>query len=154
RGGPGLEYGFVLHDIGKIAIPDQVLAKPGRLTDSERRLIEKHTILGEQMVGGAALLRGQGARVVRNHHERWDGRGYPDRLAGEQIPLVARIVAVADAFDAMTSDRSYRSCLSLDEALEQVRQGAGSQFDPECARAMLSLRPRLAEMVQQDEAEI
>ena len=80
---PSLEFGFILHDIGKIAIPDAVLAKPEPLTARERRLLETHTVLGEQMVGDAALLRGQGARVVRSHHERWDGRGYPDGLGGK-----------------------------------------------------------------------
>ncbi len=128
---PGLEYGFILHDIGKIGIPDTVLAKPGPLTDSERRLIETHTVLGEQMVGEAALLRGQGARVVRSHHERWDGRGYPDRLAGEDIPLGARIFSIADALDAMTSNRPYRPAGPWEEAVAEITTRAGTQFDPD-----------------------
>jgi response regulator RpfG family c-di-GMP phosphodiesterase len=128
---PGLEYGFILHDVGKIGIPETVLAKPGPLTDSERRLIETHTVLGEQMVGEAALLRGQGARVVRSHHERWDGRGYPDRLARDDIPLGARIFSIADALDAMTSSRPYRPAGTWDDAVGEIAVQAGRQFDPD-----------------------
>ena len=132
---PGLEYGFILHDIGKIGIPEAVLRKPGPLTESERRLIETHTILGEQMVGEAALLRGHGARVVRSHHERWDGQGYPDRLAREDIPLGARIFSIADALDAITSDRPYRPASTWEEAAAEIAAGAGTQFDPEVVDA-------------------
>jgi response regulator RpfG family c-di-GMP phosphodiesterase len=128
---PGLEYGFILHDIGKIGIPDNVLTKPGPLTEAERRLIESHTVLGEQMVGEAALLRGEGARVVRSHHERWDGAGYPDRLSGDEIPIGARIFSIADALDAMTSDRPYRPAGSWDEAAREIVRRSGTQFDPE-----------------------
>jgi response regulator RpfG family c-di-GMP phosphodiesterase len=128
---PSLEYGFILHDVGKIAIPDTVLAKPEPLTEAERRLLETHPILGEQMVGQAALLRGHGARVVRSHHERWDGRGYPDNLDGEDIPLGARIFSVADALDAMTSDRPYRRAGPWEDAVSEIVQRAGTQFDPE-----------------------
>jgi response regulator RpfG family c-di-GMP phosphodiesterase len=128
---PSLEYGFILHDVGKIAIPDTVLAKPEPLTEAERRLLETHPILGEQMVGQAALLRGQGARVVRSHHERWDGRGYPDNLSGEDIPLGARVFSIADALDAMTSDRPYRRAGPWDDAVSEIVQRAGTQFDPE-----------------------
>jgi response regulator RpfG family c-di-GMP phosphodiesterase len=128
---PGLEYGFILHDIGKIGIPDRILGKPGTLSKSERSLMETHTILGEQMVGGAALLRGQGARIVRSHHERWDGTGYPDRMRGEDIPLAARIFTIADALDAITSDRPYRAARSWKSAVGEITSRAGSQFDPE-----------------------
>jgi len=128
---PGLEYGFILHDIGKIGIPDEVLRKPGPLTDSERRLIETHTVLGEQMVGDAALLRGRGAEVVRSHHERWDGRGYPDGVSRHDIPLGARIFSIADALDAITSDRPYRAARSWDDAAAEIVARAGTQFDPE-----------------------
>ncbi|TMK77214.1 MAG: response regulator [Actinobacteria bacterium] len=127
---PGLEYGFILHDVGKIGIPDHVLAKPGPLTEAERRLIESHTVLGEQMVGEAALLRGQGARVVRSHHERWDGEGYPDHLAADEIPLGARIFTIADALDAMTSERPYRRAGSWEDAVSEIEARAGTQFDP------------------------
>ena len=128
---PGLEYGFILHDIGKIGIPDKVLTKPGPLTEAERRLIESHTILGEQMVGEAALLRGEGARVVRSHHERWDGKGYPDALSEADIPIGARIFSIVDALDAMTSDRPYRPAGTWDEAAREIVRRAGTQFDPE-----------------------
>ena len=127
---PSLEYGFILHDIGKIAIPDAILAKPEPLTPSERRLLETHTVLGEQMVGDAVLLRGQGARVVRSHHERWDGRGYPDGLGGENIPLGARVFSVADTLDAMTSDRPYRRAGTWEDAMTEIVGQAGAQFDP------------------------
>jgi response regulator RpfG family c-di-GMP phosphodiesterase len=128
---PGVEYGFILHDVGKIAIPDNVLAKPEPLTASERRLLETHPLLGEQMVGEAALLRGEGARVVRSHHERWDGRGYPDGLDREDIPLGARIFSIADALDAMTSERPYRRAGRWEDAVAEIVREAGSQFDPE-----------------------
>jgi response regulator RpfG family c-di-GMP phosphodiesterase len=128
---PSLEYGFILHDVGKIAIPDTLLRKPEPLSASERRLIETHPVLGEQMVGQAALLRGHGARVVRSHHERWDGTGYPDNLAGENIPLGARIFSIADALDAITSDRPYRPAAGWDVAVAEIVARAGSQFDPQ-----------------------
>jgi len=128
---PGLEYGFILHDVGKIGIPDTVLAKPGPLTDAERRMIQTHTVLGEQMVGDAALLRGQGVRVVRSHHERWDGRGYPDQLVRGDIPLGARIFSIADALDAMTSNRPYRPAGTWEDAAAEIAAQGGKQFDPE-----------------------
>jgi response regulator RpfG family c-di-GMP phosphodiesterase len=127
---PGLEYGFILHDVGKIAIPDTLLAKPEPLSASERRLLETHPLLGEQMVGKAALLRGHGARVVRSHHERWDGKGYPDGLSGEHVPVGARIFSVADALDAITSDRPYRPAAPWNDAVSEIISQAGSQFDP------------------------
>jgi response regulator RpfG family c-di-GMP phosphodiesterase len=127
---PGPEYGFLLHDVGKIGIPDEVLRKPGPLTDAERRLMEKHTVLGEQMLNGVAFLRGDAIEVVRSHHERWDGTGYPDEMIGEEIPLGARIFAVADTLDAMTSDRPYRSALAWEEAAGEIERQAGKQFDP------------------------
>jgi response regulator RpfG family c-di-GMP phosphodiesterase len=132
---PSLEYGFILHDIGKIGIPDRVLAKRSGLTEAERRLIETHTILGEQMVGEAALLRGPGAAVVRSHHERWDGRGYPDRLGGEEIPIGARIFSLADTLDAMTSDRPYRRGRPWEDAAAEIVGEAGAQFDPHVVEA-------------------
>jgi response regulator RpfG family c-di-GMP phosphodiesterase len=127
---PSLEYGFILHDVGKIAIPDAVLGKSDPLTPGEKRLLETHPVLGEQMVGSAALLRGYGAQVVRSHHERWDGRGYPDGLIGEEIPLSARVFSLADALDAMTSNRPYRAARSWPTAVEEIVSQAGRQFDP------------------------
>jgi response regulator RpfG family c-di-GMP phosphodiesterase len=132
---PTLEYGFILHDVGKIGIPDFILRKPEPLTPAERRLLETHTVLGEQMIGDAALLRGEGARVVRSHHERWDGHGYPDGLRAKEIPLGARIFSVADALDAMTSDRPYRRARSWDDAVAEIVAQSGAQFDPQVVSA-------------------
>lgn len=109
---PGIRYGFLLHDVGKIGIPDGILQKPGPLTQVERQQMQTHTALGEQMLGGVAFLQGEGLRIVRSHHERWDGAGYPDGVDGADLPLGARVFAVADALDAMTSDRPYRTALS------------------------------------------
>jgi ribonuclease P protein subunit RPR2 len=132
---PGLEYGFLLHDVGKIGIPDRILQKPGPLTDEERRLMETHTVVGEQMLGAVAFFQGEGLRVVRSHHERWDGGGYPDNLGGSDIPLGARIFAVADTLDAMTSDRPYREALTWDMAASEISAQAGRQFDPDVVGA-------------------
>ena len=127
---PGVQYGFLLHDIGKIAIPDGILQKPGPLTPSERRRMQTHAVLGEQMLGGVAVLHGEGLQVVRSHHERWDGRGYPDGLGGDDVPLGARVFAVADALDAMTSDRPYRRALRWTAARDEIVAQSGKQFDP------------------------
>jgi response regulator RpfG family c-di-GMP phosphodiesterase len=134
---PSAEYGFLLHDVGKIGIPDRILQKPGPLNEGEKRLMRTHTLLGEQMLGGVAFLRGEGLRIVRSHHERWDGDGYPDELSGTDIPLAARIFAVADALDAMTSDRPYRSALSWRAAGKEVMAQSGAQFDPGVVRAFV-----------------
>jgi response regulator RpfG family c-di-GMP phosphodiesterase len=125
-----VEYGFLLHDVGKIGIPDSILLKPGPLTASERRLMETHARLGEQMLGGVGFLRGDGLSVVRSHHERWDGTGYPDGVGGEEIPLGARVFALADTLDAMTSHRPYRLAQSWSTAREEIVAQSGSQFDP------------------------
>ncbi len=125
-----VEYGFLLHDVGKIGIPDRILLKPGPLTRHERRVMETHTVRGEQMRGGVAFLRGDGLRIVRSHHERWDGRGYPDGVGGEEIPLGARVFAVADALDAMTSHRPYRRAMAWDAAATEIVAQSGKQFDP------------------------
>jgi cyclic di-GMP phosphodiesterase len=127
---PAVEAGFLLHDVGKIGIPDKILRKPGALTTQERRLMETHTVLGEQMLAGVAFLRQEGVTVVRSHHERWDGSGYPDGRSGEEIPLQARVFAVADALDAMTSDRPYRRALPWRHAAAEIEAQSGRQFDP------------------------
>jgi response regulator RpfG family c-di-GMP phosphodiesterase len=129
------EYGFLLHDVGKIGIPDEILLKPGPLTPAERRRMETHTVLGEQMLRGVAFLHGEGLRVVRSHHERWDGSGYPDGIGGTEIPLGARIFAVADALDAMTSDRPYRKALSWAAAGREILSESKRQFDPRVVEA-------------------
>jgi ribonuclease P protein subunit RPR2 len=129
------KFGFLLHDVGKIGIPDSILQKPGPLTPGERRRMQTHTVLGEQMLGGVAFLQGEGLKIVRSHHERWDGKGYPDGLSGGDIPLGARVFAVADALDAMTSHRPYRRALKWSDAREEILREAESQFDPEVVAA-------------------
>jgi ribonuclease P protein subunit RPR2 len=141
-----LEFGFLLHDIGKIGIPDSILLKPGSLSEPEIRVMRMHTLVGEQMLGEVTLLQGEGLRVVRSHHERWDGHGYPDRLIGADIPLGARIFAVADTLDAVTSERPYRAAQTWDVALEEIARGAGGQFDPAIASALERCEPELREI--------
>ena len=126
----------LLHDVGKIRIPAEIIRKPGPLTPAERALIETHTIQGEQMLAKVGGLLADVGRIVRSCHERWDGGGYPDRLAAEEIPLIARIVCCCDAFDAMTSDRPYRRARSADEALAELRKCSGAQFDPRVVDAL------------------
>ena len=125
-----------LHDIGKIAIPRALLHKPGRLDDGEWEFLRRHTMIGERIVAGAPALVGV-SKLIRSSHERWDGRGYPDALEGEQIPLGSQIVFVCDAFSAMTSDRPYASAKSQEQALEELRRNAGSQFSPMVVEAFL-----------------
>jgi response regulator RpfG family c-di-GMP phosphodiesterase len=135
---PSTEVGFLLHDVGKIGIPDSILLKPAPLTDAERRRMQTHTVLGEQMLGGVAFLQGEGLRVVRSHHERWDGNGYPDGIGGTDIPVGARIFAVADALDAMTSDRPYRKAMSWAAAGREILAESQRQFDPRVVEAFLA----------------
>jgi putative nucleotidyltransferase with HDIG domain len=117
-----------LHDVGKLAIPDAILDKPGPLDEQEWEFMRRHTIIGERIVSSASSLRDV-ASIIRSSHERWDGAGYPDGLAGEAIPLGARIIAVCDAYDAMTTTRPYRRAMSLAGAMAELRRGAGRQFD-------------------------
>jgi HD-GYP domain-containing protein (c-di-GMP phosphodiesterase class II) len=127
-----------LHDVGKVEIPKEIIRKPGPLTPEERAVIETHTVIGERMLKQVGGLLEQVGELVRSCHERWDGGGYPDRLAGADIPLVARIVCACDAFSAMTTDRSYRSALSHAEAIAEMRRCAGTQFDPEVVAALVA----------------
>ena len=136
-GDASAEHGFLLHDVGKIGIPDSVLRKRGPLDADERRLMETHTLMGERMLSDVALLRGEGLKVVRSHHERWDGWGYPDRLLGDEIPIGARVFAVADTLDALTNDRPYRAAGSWDDACKVIASEAGAQFDPTVVDAFL-----------------
>jgi len=131
-----LRAGGLLHDVGKIGVPDEILHKPGRLTDEEYAIMKQHPTLGALIVGGVSGMENI-LDIVKHHHEQWDGSGYPDALAGEDIPFNARLVAVADAMSAMTTDRPYRKGLSMDVALNRVREGMGTQFDPEIAAAFL-----------------
>jgi HD-GYP domain-containing protein (c-di-GMP phosphodiesterase class II) len=132
---PEIEFGFLLHDVGKVAIPDAILFKPGPLTPEEELLMRRHTVIGFDIVKDIAFL-GDARAVVRSHHERWDGRGYPDGLAGDDIPMPARIFAVADALDALTTDRPYRPGCGLKEARVRISRSAGTQFDPVVVEAL------------------
>jgi HD-GYP domain-containing protein (c-di-GMP phosphodiesterase class II) len=126
---PEIEFGFLLHDVGKVAIPDAILFKTSRLNEEEYALMSRHPDIGFEILRSIEFL-GDGKLVVRHHHERWDGRGYPAGLAGEDIPLAARVFAVADALDALTTDRPYRPASSFEDARSELRAHAGTQFDP------------------------
>jgi response regulator RpfG family c-di-GMP phosphodiesterase len=143
---PSVEYGFLLHDVGKIGIPDRILRKPDRLTPAERGVLETHSALGHQMLADVVLLRSKGLEVVRSHHERWDGHGYPDHLRSDAIPLAARVFAVADTLDAMTTDRPYRRGGRWADASAEIVSQAGRQFDPDVVQAFCDLEPRLREI--------
>jgi putative nucleotidyltransferase with HDIG domain len=134
-----VEFGALLHDVGKVAIPKEIINKPGRLDPDEWRLIKTHTVEGQRMlerVGG--FMRDVG-RIVRSHHERWDGTGYPDGLAGEAIPAESRIIACCDAWNAMRTDRSYRAAIAHEDAVEELISCAGTQFDPRIVAALLAV---------------
>jgi PAS domain S-box-containing protein len=134
-----------LHDVGKLAIPDCILLKPGRLTDQELDVMKTHAELGARLLSsGSSPVLQMAAVIAGTHHERWDGRGYPKGLTGEAIPLVGRIVAVADVFDALTHDRPYKPAWTVERAIAEIGAGAGSQFDPRVVTAFLALRDELA----------
>ncbi|HZD79161.1 MAG TPA: HD domain-containing phosphohydrolase [Actinomycetota bacterium] len=136
--GPELDYGFFLHDIGKVGIPERILCKAGPLSADEWEVMRTHPTIGAQIVAPIKFL-GSAVDVIRHHHERFDGHGYPGGLRGDRIPLAARIFAVADSYDAMTSDRPYRDALRTDRALDEIRLGAGKQFDPDVASVFIDL---------------
>jgi putative two-component system response regulator len=137
-----LRKGAMLHDIGKIGIPDTILHKTGPLNNDEWRRMKQHPAIGIDITKSLQSL-GEALRIIRNHHERWDGKGYPDGLVGERIPLLARITAIADAFDAMTTDRPYHKGKSFVEALQTLAQGAGVQWDPKLVEIAMGVLPRL-----------
>jgi GAF domain-containing protein len=146
-----LKLGALLHDIGKIGVPNEILSKPGPLTDDEFEVMKEHTVIGEQIIASVEFL--QGVRpLVLHEHERWDGAGYPHGLAGEAIPLGARIIFVCDAWHAMTSDRPYRDALPADEAIRRLREGSGSQFDPAVVDAFCELMQLESDSLPADSA--
>jgi putative nucleotidyltransferase with HDIG domain len=130
-----LRFGAILHDIGKIQISEMILSKPEKLNEVEWLEIRKHPVIGAEMIKDIPYLR-PALPVVRHHHEYWDGSGYPDQLAGEAIPSPARIVVVADAFDAMTTDRVYQPAKSLEDTLSEIVAGSGSMYDPRIVEAL------------------
>jgi HD-GYP domain-containing protein (c-di-GMP phosphodiesterase class II) len=132
------EFAALLHDVGKVRVPNAIINKAGPLDDEERAVMERHTIEGERLLLRVGGLLGEIGRIVRSCHERWDGKGYPDGLAGEQIPLIARIVSCCDAYNAMTSDRSYRKALPVEVAVEELRSCSGTQFDPQVVDALVT----------------
>lgn len=138
---PTLGYGFFLHDIGKVGIPEHILCKTGPLSVAEWNVMRTHPVIGAQIVAPMAFLTTT-VELIRHHHERFDGSGYPDGLRGGDIPLSARIFAVADAFDAMTSDRPYRGSIGIERALGEIRRGTGTQFDPEVVRVFVDMVER------------
>ena len=127
-----------LHDIGKIGIPDHILLKQGQLTDDEYKIIKKHPVIGSNIIGHLGMWTEE-QDIIRHHHERFDGKGYPDSLKGEDIPFLARILSIADVYDALTTDRSYRQGMSHDVAVEIIRENSGSQFDPKIVGVFLDL---------------
>ena len=133
-----LKIGGLFHDIGKIGIPDSILLKESKLDDNEYSQIKNHPMIGVHMLGDANIFKDI-IPMVKHHHERFDGRGYPSQLAGEDIPLIARIAAVADTFDAMTSKMSYRNALPLDVVKEEIKRCSGTQFDPKLAELFLEI---------------
>jgi len=148
-----VRIGTPLHDIGKIGIDDSILRKPGKLTPAEFEIMKTHTTKGAKILEGVPDL-APVIPIVRSHHERWDGGGYPDGLKGEHIPLLARIVAVADAFDAMTSDRPYRKGMAPEVAFAELEKQSGKQFDPDFAAAFLNIQPLVIQELQADTKQI
>jgi HD-GYP domain-containing protein (c-di-GMP phosphodiesterase class II) len=135
---PQVEFGFLLHDVGKVAVPDAILFKPGPLSVEERALMVRHPQIGSEILRHIDFL-DEAKVVVMHHHERWDGAGYPHGLAGEAIPLQARVFAVADTLDALTTDRPYRAAVGWADARQAIRAGSGTQFDPAIVAAYETL---------------
>ena len=140
-----IELSGLMHDIGKIAINEGLLNKPGKLTDAEYIEIKKHPEIGYQILKSVDAYSGL-AEYVLSHHERWDGSGYPRGLKGDEIPLFSRIIAVADAYEAMVSDRSYRSAMTHEYAVKEIKRCAGSQFDPQIVNGFIKIANKLVEL--------
>jgi len=141
-------YACLLHDIGKVSIPDSILTKSGKLSDNEYEIIKTHPVVGAKAIQDVEGII-DNIDVIYHHHERWDGKGYPDGLAGENIPYLARITAIADAFDAMTSSRSYRPALPYEEAYKRIVEGKGTQFDPQLVELFMRVYPTWIEISKQ-----
>ncbi len=136
-----------MHDIGKVGIPDHILLKPGKLSADEFSIMKRHAVLGYQILAGSqSEMLQAGAQIALSHHEKYDGSGYPHGLVGEEIPLFARIVAVADVFDALTSERPYKMAWDIDKALAMLHEGAGKHFDPRCVNAFISDLPQILDI--------
>jgi HD-GYP domain-containing protein (c-di-GMP phosphodiesterase class II) len=148
---PQLEFGFLLHDVGKVAVPDSILHKPAALTQGEVEVMRRHPVLGSEIVSHIDFLQPGAKDVVLHHHERWDGSGYPDHLAGDDIPRPARIFAVADSLDAITTDRPYRRGVSIVDARREIARGSGTQFDPEAVEALMEVPDDVLQRIR-DEA--
>jgi putative nucleotidyltransferase with HDIG domain len=146
---PEIEFGFLLHDIGKVAVPDSILHKPEPLTPQERELIQQHPVTGWEIVRQVDFL-GAASDVVRHHHERWDGAGYPDGLKGEKIPLTARVFAVVDTFDALTTTRPYRPASPIADARALIQDGRGTQFDPAVVDAFAAMPDDVFERIREE----
>jgi len=146
---PEIEFGFLLHDVGKVAVPDAILFKPGPLTSAERLIMQQHPVTGWEIVRDIEFL-GAGRDVIRHHHERWDGTGYPDGLSGDAIPLSARIFAVADTLDALTTNRPYRQASTIAQARVIIVQGGGTHFDPDVVEVFRSLPDEAIERIRLD----
>jgi response regulator RpfG family c-di-GMP phosphodiesterase len=144
---PQIEFGFLLHDVGKVAVPDAILFKPGPLTTAERGIVEQHPVTGFEIVRDIEFL-GAARDVIRSHHERWDGCGYPDRMAGDEIPLSARVFAVADTLDALTTNRPYRRASSFAKARSIIVKESGTHFDPEIIAAFETLPDAILEQIK------
>ena len=143
---PEMEFGFLLHDVGKVAVPDAILFKPSALAPEEEAIMRTHPVVGWEILREIDFL-GSAKLVVRHHHERWDGSGYPDGLQGEDIPILARVFAIADALDALTTARPYRPATDFDSARREIEAGAGSQFDPTVVEAFCGMpATRFAEL--------
>ena len=134
-----IEFGALLHDVGKISVPREIINKPSRLTDEEMDVMRTHTLAGESMLGRIGGVLEEAGVVVRTHHERFDGKGYPDGLAGEEIPIGARVIAACDAFNAMTTDRPYRKAMPMEAATAELKRESGKQFDPKVVEALLQV---------------
>lgn len=147
-----IETAGLLHDIGKIAIPEKILLKPGKLTAEEFEIIKSHPELGEKLVKSVEKLR-LISNWLKHHHERFDGKGYPDGLAGDDIPISARIIALADTYDAMTSDRAYRNALSHEEAIDEIKRCSGTQFDPVLANIFIENQEEIKYLKENSEEE-